>query len=231
MRIADSAGRRLAGFGTTVFTELTGGRYVTLQPSDLSRLLFERVKGRIESIFGDEIVALHGEPDCVRVDLKHVGERRFDLMIGADGLHSTVRKLVFGSQSQFQRHLGYIVAAFEVRGYRPRDEDVCLIYGQPGRMVGRFRLCGDRTLILLVFAAGDAALPVTLEAQTPMLRDAYGRDVWECPRILAEPDRTDELYLDRISRSECQTGSGGASHLLAMPVSACRSWPDRARRW
>src|SRR6516164_3536953 len=121
MRIVDSVGRRLAGFGTRVFTELTGGRYVTLQRSDLSRLLFERVKGCIESIFGDEIVALHGEPDCVRVDLKHVGERRFDLMIGADGLHSTVRKLVFGSQSQFQRHLGYIVAAFEVRGYRPRD--------------------------------------------------------------------------------------------------------------
>src|SRR6516225_2256657 len=74
MRIVNDAGRRLAGFGTRVFTELTGGRYVTLQRSDLSRLLFERVKGCIESIFGDEIVALHGEPDCVRVDLKHAGE-------------------------------------------------------------------------------------------------------------------------------------------------------------
>jgi len=106
MRIVDGAGRLLTGFGTRVFTELTGGRYVTLQRSDLSRLLFARVKGRTESIFGDEIVALHEEPDCVRVDLKHAGERRFDLVIGADGLHSTVRKLVFGSQSQFERHLG-----------------------------------------------------------------------------------------------------------------------------
>jgi len=53
-------------------------------------------------------------------------------------------------------------------------------------MVGRFTLCGDRTLFLLVFAAGDAALPVTLEAQKAMLRDVYGHDVWECPGILAE---------------------------------------------
>ena len=73
------------------------------------------------------------QPDLLLLDVKHAGERRFDLVIGADGLHSTVRKLIFGSQSQFERHLGHIVAAFEVRGYRPRDEDVCLIYGQPGR--------------------------------------------------------------------------------------------------
>ena len=54
---------------------------------------------------------------------------------------------------QFERKLGYAVAAFEVRGYRPRDEDIYLMYGQPGRMVGRFTLHDDRTLFLFVFAA------------------------------------------------------------------------------
>ena len=154
------------------------------------------------------------QPDLLLLDVKHAGERRFDLVIGADGLHSTVRKLIFGSQSQFERHLGYIVAAFEARGYRPRDEDVYLIYGQPGRMVGRFTLCGDRTLILLVFAAGDAALPVTLEAQKAMLRDVYSHDVWECPRILAELDRTDELYLDRVSQIRMPIWSRGRFALV-----------------
>ena len=51
MRIVNDAGRRLAGFGTKVFTELTDGRYVTLGRSDLSRLLFEKIEGRTESIF------------------------------------------------------------------------------------------------------------------------------------------------------------------------------------
>ncbi len=55
---------------------------------------------------------------------KHAGERRFDLVIGADGMHSNVRRLAFGPQHQFENQLGYAVAAFEVRGYRPRDEDV-----------------------------------------------------------------------------------------------------------
>ncbi|MBU6459240.1 MAG: hypothetical protein KGQ48_17145, partial [Bradyrhizobium sp.] len=56
MRIVDDRGHSVAGFGTRVFAELTSGRYVTLARSDLSRLLFERLKGTVEVIFDDEIV-------------------------------------------------------------------------------------------------------------------------------------------------------------------------------
>ena len=76
MRIVNDEGRRVAGFGTEVFSELTGGRYVTLQRSDLSRLLFEKLNGRVETIFDDGVVALEDQPDCVRVQFGHAGERR-----------------------------------------------------------------------------------------------------------------------------------------------------------
>ena len=214
MRIVDDLGRRLAGFGTRVFTELTGGRYVTLQRSELSRLLFEKVKDRVENIFGDEIVALREEPDGVKVELRHAGERRFDLVIGADGLHSAVRGLVFGSRSSFERDLGYAVAALEVRGYRPRDEDVYLTYNRPGRMIGRFTLHDDRTLFLFVFAMKDASLPATLEAQKATLRAVYGREGWECAKILAELDQSDELYFDRVSQIRMQNWSRGRVALV-----------------
>jgi 2-polyprenyl-6-methoxyphenol hydroxylase-like FAD-dependent oxidoreductase len=209
LRILDDAGRRLAGFGTKVLTELTGGRYVTLYRSDLSRLLFEKVAGRVESIYGDEVVALDEQPDCVAVQMKHEGERRFELVVGAEGLHSVVRKLAFGPQSQFEKHLGYAVAAFEARGYRPRDEDVYLMYGQPGQMVGRFTLRDDRTLFLLVFAAGSATLPDGLAQQKAMLRDVYGHGGWECTRILAELDATNEIYFDRVSQIRMPNWSRG----------------------
>src|SRR3954453_17171641 len=58
MRVVNGAGHRVAGFGTAVFSELTEGRYVTIPRSALSRLLFGKVKDGIETIFGDEIVAL-----------------------------------------------------------------------------------------------------------------------------------------------------------------------------
>ena len=70
-----------------------------LRRSDLSRLLFEKIKDKTEVIFGDELSALHNNPPSfAKVKFRREGERRFDLVIGADGLHSNVRALVFGPQ-------------------------------------------------------------------------------------------------------------------------------------
>jgi 2-polyprenyl-6-methoxyphenol hydroxylase-like FAD-dependent oxidoreductase len=214
LRIVNDRGRRVAGFGTKLFAELTGGRYVTLPRSELSRLLFEKVRDAVEVIFDEEIVSLDERSDGVRARLRRSGERRFDLVIGADGLHSTVRKLAFGSEPRFEKDLGYVVAAFEARGYRPRDEDVYLIYGQPGRMVGRFTLRDDRTLFLFVFAASGASLPSTVDQQKAALRQRYAAGGWECPSILAELDRATELYFDRVSQIRMRSWSQGRIALI-----------------
>jgi len=214
LRIVDDAGRRLARIGAAVFSELTGGRYITLQRSHLSHLLYERVEGRVEAIFGDEITLVEESDDCVEVQLKRGGTRRFDLLIGADGLHSAVRNLVFGLQPKSERYLGYAVAAFEARGYRPRDEDVYLIYGQPGRMVGRFSLRDDRTLFILVFAVDRTALPEAPEAQRRFLRKIYSGGGWECDRMVAELERCGELYVDAVSQIRMPSWSRGRVALI-----------------
>ena len=216
LRIVDERGERVAGFGTNVFRELTGGRFVTLGRSDLSRLLFGKIRGTTEVIFGDEIAGLREGADCVRVQFKHANERLFDLVIGADGLHSSVRKLAFGPQDRFEKQLGYAVAAFEVSGYRPRDDDVYVIYGEPGRMLGRFALHDDRTLFLFVFADDVVALPgmFDLSAQKAILRERFGGGKWECPRILSELDRTQSFYFDRVSQIKMETWSRGRIALV-----------------
>jgi 2-polyprenyl-6-methoxyphenol hydroxylase-like FAD-dependent oxidoreductase len=142
VRIVDDRGARVTGFGTKVFDELTGGRFVTLGRSDLSRLLLGKIEGTTEIIFGDAIVDLREHTDYVEVKFEHAADRRFDLVIGADGLHSKVRRLVFGSQSRFEKQRGYLVAAFEARGYRPRNENVytTLMYNEPPPNVGTVRI-------------------------------------------------------------------------------------------
>ena len=87
MRIVDDRGERVTGLGTKILQELTGGRFVTLGKSDMSQLLFERIKGTTEVIFDEEIVGLQAYADHMQVQFRHAGERRFDLVIGADGLH------------------------------------------------------------------------------------------------------------------------------------------------
>lgn len=214
MRIVDGTGQPVAGFGTEIFSELTAGRYVTLQRSDLSRLLFEKSQGQVETIFGDTIVSMEERPDCIRVQFERERERRFDLVIGADGLHSRTRKLAFGPQSGFEKHLGYAVAAFEARGYRPRDEDIYLMYGRPGRMLGRFTLRDDRTLFLFVFVARQEELPVTMDTQKALLRDLYRHDGWECSKILGELEQTQTLYFDSVSQIRMQSWSFGRTALV-----------------
>jgi 2-polyprenyl-6-methoxyphenol hydroxylase-like FAD-dependent oxidoreductase len=79
-------GRRVAGFGTRVFLKITRGRYVTIARSALSRLLIEKIGDGVDMIFGDEIRSLHECEDCVEVELGQRGKRKFDLVVGADGL-------------------------------------------------------------------------------------------------------------------------------------------------
>ena len=175
LRVVNDRGQRISGFGTRVFEELTGGRYITLARSDLLTLIFNEIKDANEVLFGNEVTSLKQDAEGVSVTLARGGERRFDLVIGADGLHSQIRKLVFGPPQQFERQLGYTVAAFEVADYSPHDEGVYVMFSRPGRMAGRFALHGDRTLFLLIFV-GDYPMPHDaheIGAQKAIIREKF----------------------------------------------------------
>lgn len=214
MRIVNGRGERIAGFGTRILNDLTGGRFVTLARSDLSRLLFETIKDRIEAVFSDEIASMEDDGEGVEVQFRRSRARRFDLVIGADGLHSKVRGLSFGAQDRFEVPLGYLVAAFEVQGYRPRDEQVYIIFNEPGRMLGRFALHEDRTLFLFVFTAGEGSALLDLPSQKALLRARYGDRQWECPQILDELDHAQDLYFDRVSQIRMNAWSKGRVALV-----------------
>jgi len=216
LRIVDGRGRRISGFDARVFMELTGGRYVTVPRSTLSRLLIEKISNDAEIILGDEIRTLREREGCVEVELAHGGKREFDLVVGADGLHSKVRRLMFGPQDQFEKPLGYIVAAFEAVGYRPRSEGTYVVFSEPCRMVGRVALRDDRTLFLFVFTA-DVTSDVDLNdpsTQKAIISAKFGDKLWECPRILDALSRADDLYFDRVSQIRMPKWSHGRIALV-----------------
>ena len=122
VRFVDRHGRKRGGFAVDVFGRMTNGRFTSLPRSDLAATIYGAIDGKVESIFGDSVASIKDDGDRVRVSFNHAAPREVDLVIGADGLHSRIRELAFGSEASFEVSLGYHVAAFEVEGYRPREE-------------------------------------------------------------------------------------------------------------
>ena len=216
VRLVDGRGRRVGGFDAAVFRAATRGRFTSLRRGELSAILYGSIEQRAELVFGDSITALDDDGNGVLVHLEHGGTRRFDLVVGADGLHSTVRRLVFGAESQFEKFLGYTVAAFSVSGYLPRDENVYVSHATPGKTISRFSMREDRTMFLLVATEpeADRVSVSDPDAQRTYLREHFSNVGWEARQILAALARCDDLYFDRVSQVRLQRWSRGRVALV-----------------
>jgi len=215
LRLVDANGRQVGGFDTAVFLAATNGRYVSIPRSELAKILYQKVQSQCETIFGDSIIKLEQVRDGVRVTFKYASSREFDIVIGADGLHSLVRHLVFGKQDRFEKYLGYMAAAFAVPGYRPRDEDVYVRYTIPGRQVARFAMRNNRTMFLFVFADNKIRrAPQDNDSYKELLAAEFRYAGWECPEILAAMKSCDELYFDRVSQIRMESWSQGRVSLI-----------------
>lgn len=200
VRVVNRDGKRVAGFPVEAFSRMTQGRYISLPRGDLAASIFRTIERDVETIFGDSVQHIEQTGDGVHVAFASGRVREFDLVVGADGLHSRVRELVFGQESRFEKYLGYKVAAFGTSGYRPRDELVYMMHTQVGQQVGRFTMRDDKTMFLFIFADEEAAGPGDLEGQKALLRERFALSGWECPRILEALDAADNLYFDRVSQ-------------------------------
>lgn len=204
VRIEDAAGRRTGGFSVRAIQKVMGDRYLSILRSDLSKVIYDSLDDQIRTIFDNSIVALEQTDDGVTVEFERGGTERFDLVVGAGGLHSPVRNLVFGSEQQFERYLGYYAASFSVPGYPRRDPHAYVSFAAPGRQISRYSLRDGRTVFFFAFAQ-DAKLsiaPHDTGAQKEMLRKIYGQDKWECPAILRALGDADDLYFDAVSQIE-----------------------------
>ncbi len=218
VRFVGRDGRRRGGFDVTVFGRMTHDRFTSVPRSDVSATIYRAIEGKVEAIFGDSVAGIDEHDKGVRVTFDHAPSCDADLVIGADGLHSRVRRLAFGADSEFITSLDYHVAAFEVEGYRPRDELVSVSHGLPGRQVSRFAMRDDKTLFLFVFrdeymCAGEPK---------SILREAFAGSGWEWPQIERELARTSDLYFDTVSQVRMDRWTTGRTALVG-DAAACVS--------
>ncbi len=197
VRSVGSRGQVKADVRIDVFRRMFGDDLISLPRGDLSAAIYTTIEDKVETIFGDSIATVDAHSEGVRLTLDNGAARDFDLLVGADGLHSNVRRLVFGPDEEFEHYLGCKVAACVVDGYRPRDDLVYATYASPGRQLGRFALRGDRTMLLFIFRAGHDSAGVAPKDQ---LRNEFVDVGWEARDFLAALDDVDDLYFDVVSQ-------------------------------
>jgi 2-polyprenyl-6-methoxyphenol hydroxylase-like FAD-dependent oxidoreductase len=200
LRVVDRNGKRVASFPVESFNRITHGRYVSIPRSELSASIFGKIQNQTEAIFGDSIAAIEQGHDGVRVKFERGGTRDFDIVVGADGLHSRVRELVFGPEKQFESYLGLKAAAFQAQGYTPREDLAYVMYTEVGKQIARFTMRGDTTLFFLTFADRDPSIPEGIQSQRALLRDRFESKDWECTQILEALCASKALYFDRVSQ-------------------------------
>ena len=223
-RVVDGAGRRVASIDQGALKALTGGRIMSLPRSAVAMALYGAVEDRVDVRFGDSITALTATSSGVDVQFRSGAAESFDLVIGADGLHSSVRRLIFGDGQQFERFLGYSVAAFTAPHYPHRDPHVYVTYGEPGRQIWRVSLEDDAAVFLLVFAHDGAIdLPMHDPArQKNVLARLYADSGWEAREVLAALETATDVYFDRVSQIAMPAWSKGRIALIG-DACACPS--------
>ncbi|SDB79734.1 2-polyprenyl-6-methoxyphenol hydroxylase [Raineyella antarctica] len=197
-------------------------RYVSIARADLAQAIYGALQGEAELVLGDTVHALEDDGDRVHVTFEHGQPRDFDLVVGADGLHSRVRRLVFGPDEQFERYQDIVVSVFDVPGYRPRDELVAMMHAEVGFQAVRVSLRDDVTMVVLT-VRHDGTVPLgSVADQQALLRERLRGAGWEIPALLEAMPRATTFYFDAVSQIQMPSWTRGRV-ALAGDAAACPS--------
>jgi 2-polyprenyl-6-methoxyphenol hydroxylase-like FAD-dependent oxidoreductase len=188
---------------------------IEIMRGELTRILYEATREGTEYLFGDRIAALSEGEDGVKVTFAGGTVRNFDLVVGADGVHSAVRRLAFGPESDFVRHIGGYTAYFTVPD--PGNlENWFLMHNEPGGLVAGIRPeRGGTAKAMLSFTA--PALDYDRRdvlAQQEILRQKFKTMGWLAPQMLAAMPGADDFYFDAFSQVHMDRWYRGRTVLL-----------------
>ena len=192
----------------------TNGELEVLR-GDLARILYEHTKDYTEYVFGDRVASLAESADGVDVTFRHGAPRRFDLVVGADGIHSGVRTAAFGPEAKFRTDLGFHVAGFTAPNHLRLDH-AGVLYNEPGiGAVITNHLDPETVTVGLSFRGDpDGYGRPDLARQKAVVAEVFANAGWELPKLLDAVADAPDLYFDTVGQIKLDSWSRGRVVLL-----------------
>ena len=207
----DAANRRLASMPADLLGD-SGGAIAEIEilRSDLTDILHAVTREDVEYRFGDAITEIVQDGGGVKVRFQRGAPRSFDLVVGADGVHSGVRRLAFGPESKYVRDLGAYVAIFTTTSHLDLDGWE-LMHSAPGRTAALYpvRHAGQAKAAFYFIAPPLDLHRRDVEQQRRFVADAFAGQGWEVPRLLEAMAEAPDFYFDRISQVRMDRWSAG----------------------
>jgi 2-polyprenyl-6-methoxyphenol hydroxylase-like FAD-dependent oxidoreductase len=220
LSFVDRAGNEIAHLDTGKVREQWNGRFITVPRGAICQAAFDAC-GDVRVEFGVHVAGIEEHADGVDAVLSDGRRERYDAIVGADGLHSSTRELVFGPSSQFEHFLDAYVAAYRAPDYPHVHPGWYVAHSIKNRWAARIQRFDGVTVILLVFRAGLLDHEPKADEVKAALRQVYDGMGWEVPEMLGHLD-DGPVYFDRVSQIRMPAWSKGHVTLVG-DAAACPS--------
>lgn len=195
----DESGQPAAKLSLDAMRSALDGKYMALMHYTLEEELYAAIQQDVPVRFGTTIKRIDPSADAVSVTLDDGTQASFDLVVGADGIHSNVRSLVFGPETEFARYMGYYTAAYTLPA-RYGVDDGWVNYSEPGRQVGLYPSDkAGEVVTLFIFQAEDEG-PVPHAERLAKLREVYQGMGWITPQLLADTPDDTPIFMDTVTQ-------------------------------
>ncbi|WP_333742842.1 FAD-dependent monooxygenase [Streptomyces ardesiacus] len=194
--------------------QLTGGEAgvdLEVRRGHLADALYTPLRDRVEFLFDDSIATLDDVGDSVHVVFDSGLRRTFDLVVGADGLHSNTRRLVFGPEEPFHRYLGHVFAGFTLPNEFGLAHEA-VIWNEPGRSAVLYaHEPAERLHGFLTFTRDTPPFEAFRDprAQRDLVAARFPERVWHLPRLVEGMREADDLFFDVVSQIHMPAWSHG----------------------
>ena len=194
----------------------TEGYDVEIPRWSLSSLLYDASRNEADYRFNESIASIENRPQDALVTFQSGRQEMFDIVVGADGLHSNTRALAFGDEAQFLKYLGYTFVGFTMPNILGLSHGAAL---RPaiGRLAALYAVRDADTLHAFFNIARDVPSDSELssvDVQRALMREIYAGDGWVVPQMLEVLDTAEDIYFDTVSQVHMPRWSTGRVALI-----------------